>query len=89
MLTFVLPRENWCGLTLDASSDEDEENSSRRLLSGDIAASSSENSPYSNPDYLLDPCRYLRTPFLSYLTIEECDMCRRLLCSVLFGGIIG
>ena len=44
---------------------------------------------YNNPDYITDPCRYLRVPQLLYLTMEECDMSRRLLCSVLLGGIIG
>lgn len=88
------PRETWCSLTImDALSDDeqvdDEVTNNRQLLSGDTTSPSSEKSPYSNPDYILDPCRYLRTPFLSCLTMEECDMCRRLLCSVLLGGIIG
>jgi uncharacterized membrane protein YhiD involved in acid resistance len=46
-------------------------------------------SSYANPDYITDPCRYLRVPRLFYLTLEECDMSRRLLCSVFLGGVIG
>lgn len=44
---------------------------------------------YENPDYNTDPCRYERVPYLLYLTPEECDLCRRMLASVVFGGIIG
>lgn len=44
---------------------------------------------YANPDYITDLCRYLRVPQLFFLTMEECDMSRRLLCSVILGGIIG
>ncbi|KAG7367407.1 MgtC family protein [Nitzschia inconspicua] len=85
MLTFVISTGDWCGLTFDGFTVED---TNRELFSGDTATPDS-NSPYANPDYVVDPCRYLRVPYLCYLTMEECDMCRRLLCSVLFGGIIG
>jgi hypothetical protein len=90
LLTYVLPKEEWCGLTLDDFTADDGMNKDNRLLlSGDMAASSGSDSPYGNPDYILDPCRYLRVPCLLYLTLEECDMCRRLLCSVVLGGVIG
>ncbi|KAL3922352.1 MAG: hypothetical protein SGILL_002251 [Bacillariaceae sp.] len=56
---------------------------------GSTANTDTEESPYDNPDYITDPCRYLRVPQLFYLTMEECDMSRRLLCSVILGGIIG
>lgn len=44
---------------------------------------------YENPDYITDPCRYERIPQLCWLTIEECDMSRRMLASVFLGGAIG
>jgi len=44
---------------------------------------------YENPDYHQNPCRLERTYFLLYLTPKECDYARRILTSVLFGGIIG
>mmetsp|Transcript_33149 Transcript_33149/g.38601 ORF Transcript_33149/g.38601 Transcript_33149/m.38601 type:complete len:625 (+) Transcript_33149:148-2022(+) len=44
---------------------------------------------YENPDYSTNPCLYMRTPYLFYLTIEEADLCTRMLVSVLFGGFIG
>jgi hypothetical protein len=45
--------------------------------------------PYENPDYITDPCRYERLPILLYFTLEECDVCGRLLISVFLGGFIG
>jgi len=44
---------------------------------------------YENPDYNTDPCRYERLPHLCWLTIEECDISRRMLASVFLGGAIG
>jgi hypothetical protein len=90
LLTYVLPKEEWCGLTADYfTTDGTTNDNNRNLLSGDTETLSDSNSPYHNPDYILDPCRYLRVPYVFYITMEECDMCRRLLCSVLLGGIIG
>ena len=44
---------------------------------------------YENPDYITDPCFHRRLPELLGLTLEECDLSRRMLASVLFGGAIG
>jgi len=44
---------------------------------------------YENPDYDSDPCRYFRTPYLLFLTVDECNFLRRLLLSVVLGGAIG
>mmetsp|Transcript_32485 Transcript_32485/g.48965 ORF Transcript_32485/g.48965 Transcript_32485/m.48965 type:complete len:377 (+) Transcript_32485:206-1336(+) len=44
---------------------------------------------YENPDYDTNPCRYIRLSYLSWLTLEECDYCQRMLASVLLGGAIG
>lgn len=44
---------------------------------------------YSNPDYSTDLCLYERSSHLLFLTPMECDLSRRLLVSVLAGGIIG
>ena len=46
-------------------------------------------SDYENPDYDIDPCNLYRTYYLLFVTKSECDFLRRLLSSVLFGGIIG
>jgi hypothetical protein len=48
-----------------------------------------EDKEYENPDYITDPCWYIRVPQLGWLTLEECDMCRRMLTSVILGGAIG
>ena len=46
-------------------------------------------SPYANPAYDPNPCRQMRFACLLWLTVEECSFGRRLLASVLLGGIIG
>lgn len=44
---------------------------------------------YDNPDYDNSICRVSRIPSLFYLTLEECDLSRRMAASILFGGFIG
>lgn len=44
---------------------------------------------YDNPDHDSDPCRYERLPHLFYLTLEEADLCRRMLLAVIMGAAIG
>jgi len=46
-------------------------------------------SKYDNPDYNDSPCHITRIPYLFYLTLEECDLSRRMAASVLLGGFIG
>ena len=48
-----------------------------------------ERIEYENPDYHQNPCRLKRYGFLLGLTPKECDYGRRVLTSVLLGGIIG
>ena len=57
-----------------SESDEDDEQSTKK---------------YENPDYDDSPCHLTRIPFLFYLTLEECDLSRRMAVSVLLGGLIG
>ena len=47
------------------------------------------SSSYENPDYDTDPCQYERMPFLFLLTLEEADLCTRLLVAVILGALIG
>ena len=44
---------------------------------------------YSNPSYDPNPCLYIRTHYLLYLTIYDCEMIRRMLSAVVFGAFIG
>ncbi|KAL9189055.1 hypothetical protein ACHAXT_011545, partial [Thalassiosira profunda] len=44
---------------------------------------------YDNIEYDDHPCRVSRIPVLFYLTLEECDLSRRMAASVLLGGFIG
>ena len=48
-----------------------------------------EEPHYENPDYITDPCFHRRLPQLLLLTLEECDLSRRMLYSVVLGGAIG
>jgi len=48
-----------------------------------------EQFKYENPDYNSSPCHTSRIPSLFYLTLEECDLSRRMFTSVLLGGFIG
>ena len=48
-----------------------------------------EEPHYENPDYITDPCFHRRLPQLLFLTLEECDLSRRMLYSVVLGGAIG
>ncbi len=93
LLTWIIPKEEWCGLSEPSSSlggGGDDDGEGRRLLSGDFyVKEASADHPYANPDYIMDPCRYLRVAELLFFTLEECDMSRRLLCSVILGGVIG
>jgi putative Mg2+ transporter-C (MgtC) family protein len=45
--------------------------------------------PYENPDYISDPCYHTRLPQLFGLTLENCDISRRMIAAVIFGGLIG
>ena len=44
---------------------------------------------YENPDFPTNPCLRERSIWLLYINLDECDMARRLACSVLFGAAIG
>jgi hypothetical protein len=44
---------------------------------------------FENPAYYDDPCLYVRQPALLFLTASECSFGRRLLVSVILGGIVG
>lgn len=50
---------------------------------------SEETKNYDNPDYNNSPCHVSRIPSLFYLTLEECDLSRRMAASIIFGGFIG
>jgi uncharacterized membrane protein YhiD involved in acid resistance len=57
---------------------------------GVLEITSDDSAAYGNPDYDSNPCRFLRIfPILLGLTLEECDMCRRMMVSVFLGGAIG
>lgn len=52
----------------------------------DVAPSEKE---FENPGYDNNPCRSMRYMRLLFLTLEECDFGRRLVGSVIGGGVIG
>ena len=77
-------KEVWCDLA-----DEERMLQVERIVHSSSNKDADSDNPYDNPDYITDPCRYKRWPNLLYLTLEECDISRRLLTAVLLGGAIG
>jgi putative Mg2+ transporter-C (MgtC) family protein len=49
----------------------------------------SEGTSFGNPAFHEDPCRFVRSIRIFYLTVNECDFGRRLVASVIGGGVIG
>mmetsp|Transcript_23912 Transcript_23912/g.51640 ORF Transcript_23912/g.51640 Transcript_23912/m.51640 type:complete len:718 (-) Transcript_23912:136-2289(-) len=75
---------------IDEFSDNENAGSDNNQDDGKQQSDSGEAKPkYENPDYDDSPCRITRIPFLLYLTLEECDLSRRMAVSVLLGGLIG
>jgi putative Mg2+ transporter-C (MgtC) family protein len=44
---------------------------------------------FSNPLFVFDRCRYERFPVLFFMTRDECSFARRIMTSVMLGGLIG
>ena len=88
-----MDRSDWCPDEEHGKrplSEEEQRQQKRRMkTSTDQFNENEDHDVYENPDYITDPCRYSRVALLFYLTLEECDLCRRLFASVLFGGAIG
>jgi len=74
---------DWCPLYIGG---ERNPKSSGAVFNWDIPIQDRE---YNNPDFDQDPCHYARVPQLVWLTLQECDMSRRMLTSVILGGAIG
>lgn len=74
IITEYMDRSQWCPIFKDHD----------LYLNATLA-----QSIYENPDHDDDPCRYERLPHLFYLTLEEADLCRRMLLSVVMGAAIG
>jgi len=74
------PRSAWCPLPTAGEADK---YNYRPFFLDD------GESPYENPDYVLDPCRYVRLACLLGLTLEDCDISRRMVVSVLLGSAVG
>ena len=93
LLSFM-DRSDWCPdkKTSDPQQQQQQQQQHRRMKTSTDQLDDGEeenDDVYENPDYITDPCRYSRVALLFYLTLEECDLCRRLFASVLFGGAIG
>jgi putative Mg2+ transporter-C (MgtC) family protein len=84
LLLYFRAKRDWC--LLEAGEGERMLAKNSRDHAGGFADA---DNPYENPDYDTDPCRYIRLPELCFLTLEECDISRRLLMSVILGGAIG
>jgi len=71
------------------SNENDGSNNNKQNDGAEQLDSGESKSKYENPDYDDSPCRTTRIPSLFYLTLEECDLSRRMATSVLLGGFIG
>jgi hypothetical protein len=74
---------------LQRTSNDIHQNNQRRNANGNDDTSENVFKKYDNPDYDDSPCRITRIPSLFYLTLEECDLSRRMAASIIFGGFIG
>jgi len=84
LILLPIDKDEWCSFQEDEFSML-----GRSSKDNSISNDDETSSEYENPDYITDPCRYKRLPELLYLTLEECDLSRRMLASVIFGGAIG
>jgi len=89
LLIFVVPlalhfrdRDEWCPDSTPVDGQREDQTEQE-------VVEEREESPYANPDYILDPCRYVRLPHLLGLTLEDCDISRRMFVAILVGGVIG
>jgi len=94
LILLSVDKSEWCSeYRIDTAESKLTGNSSQDNAAAggndDTAETNEDEDPYENPDYITDPCRYVRVPQLMMLTLEECDLSRRMLASVLFGGAIG
>lgn len=79
---------DWCPV-YSVPDDQDKDRnlkSSGTVFHWDIPIQDRE---YDNPDFDQNPCHYARVPHLFWLTMQECDLSRRMLASVILGGAIG
>ena len=79
----------WCPTYLDEFGEASLLQKTSKDVHENLTSDEGDSSKYENPDYNYTPCHITRIPLLLYLTLEECDLSRRMAASVLIGGLIG
>ena len=89
VLHYWIDPVEWCPTYLEEFGEK--HNNSKDVHDEDVVIEEREetSTKYENPDYNYSPCHITRIPVLFHLTLEECDLSRRMALSVLLGGLIG
>ena len=89
MLHYWIDPVDWCPSYLEELKEDNLLQKSSKDIHEVVEEKEETSTKYENPDYNYSPCHITRIPLLFHLTLEECDLSRRMALSVLLGGLIG
>ena len=92
VLHYWIDPAEWCPSYLEELAENNLLQKSSKDIHEEVVEEKEETTSttkYENPDYNYSPCHITRIPVLFHLTLEECDLSRRMALSVLLGGLIG
>ncbi len=90
VLNYWIDPIEWCPSYLEEFGENSLLQKTSKDVHEDLIQEKDETSTkYENPDYNYSPCHITRIPLLLHLTLEECDLSRRMALSVILGGLIG
>lgn len=90
VLHYWIDPAEWCPTYLEDFGEKNLlQKTSKDVRDVDVEENDETSTMYENPDYNYSPCHITRIPVLFHLTLEECDLSRRMALSVLLGGLIG
>jgi hypothetical protein len=90
VLNYWIDPIEWCPSYLEEFGENSLlQKTSKDVHEDEIEEKDETSTKYENPDYNYAPCHITRIPLLFHLTLEECDLSRRMALSVLLGGLIG
>eukprot|EP00984_Skeletonema_dohrnii_P000604 scaffold190_cov109-Skeletonema_dohrnii-CCMP3373.AAC.13 len=89
VLHYWIDPVEWCPTYLEDFGENSLLQKASKDVREDVEEMDDTSTKYENPDYNYSPCHITRIPVLFHLTLEECDLSRRMALSVLLGGLIG
>ena len=89
VLHYWIDPVDWCPSYLEELKEDNLLQKSSKDIHEVVEEKEETSTKYENPDYNYSPCHITRIPLLFHLTLEECDLSRRMALSVLLGGLIG